>query len=95
VHKTRVTKFCAVVPKIAIAFFLLIQKYLKYARVQHKAPDSSGADMSIQNCESSVWDLLHVTLLAPTNFIKFMDTLFIISTNYSMYLYKVARQANT
>jgi hypothetical protein len=60
----RVTTFCTVAPH---QFRPLTHKSVcQFTRTERKASDSSEFKRSLQNCESSVRNLLHVTLLAPT-----------------------------
>jgi hypothetical protein len=54
---------------IFAAQFLLFSPYIhkvnQFICTKQKAPDNSDVHRSLQNCGSSVWNLLHVTLLVP------------------------------
>ena len=47
-----------------LLFFLIYKNVYQFTCIKQKAPDNSKVHKSLQNCESSVRNLIHVTLLA-------------------------------
>jgi hypothetical protein len=69
VHISCGTKFCTVVPNIlskiiAVIFVLAFKHMYHFTGTEFKVPDNSEAHTSLQNCGSSVWNLLHISSLA-------------------------------
>lgn len=54
-------------------FFLTYKNMYQFTSTKKKAPDNSEVHMSLQNCGSSVWCCLHVTILMPRIFRQFLD----------------------
>ena len=64
--KHRATNFCTLVPNIlsiTVAIFIPNDNVHQFTRNEHKAPDISKAHTSVQDCCSSLFNLLHIILL--------------------------------
>jgi len=80
-------QFCKVMPNIfrliGIVFSLYKTLY-QFTCTEQKAPDNTEVERSIQNCGSSAWNVLHVTLPAPRISRWLLDFWKICSPLYSL-----------